>query len=70
MTNPHLVFKDLFSTFHHDESRELMWEWLKSTFCGNFSTELDVNEKVMIAVLYEKLEKLIDAAHIIYASKK
>ncbi|WP_026768786.1 hypothetical protein [Asinibacterium sp. OR53] len=68
--NPNLVIKDLFYTFSYDEIKVLIWEWLVSTFCENFSTGFDSDEKVMITVLYEKIERLIDAAHILYSNEK
>lgn len=43
---------------------------MKSAFCGNFDTYLDVEEKAMIADLYERMEKLIDAAYILHNSEK
>lgn len=68
--NPHLVLSELFCSFPHSKIRELLWEWMKSTFCGNFNTYLDVEEKAMIVDLYERIEKLIDAAHILFNSEK
>jgi hypothetical protein len=68
--NPHLVLSDLFCSFPHSKIKELLWEWMKSAFCGNFDTYLDVEEKAMIADLYERMEKLIDAAYILHNSEK
>ncbi|PQV59471.1 hypothetical protein CLV53_11832 [Sediminibacterium magnilacihabitans] len=39
--NSHLVLSDLFCSFPHSKIKELLREWTKSTFCGNFNTSLE-----------------------------
>jgi hypothetical protein len=39
-----------------------MWDWLKSTVCGNYNTDLEEHERVFIVLLYEHLETVLQAA--------
>ncbi|MBN8720487.1 MAG: hypothetical protein J0H85_13630 [Sediminibacterium magnilacihabitans] len=68
--NPYIVLSDFFCSYPHSKIKELLWVWIKSTFCKNFSTSLEMEEKAMITDLYERMEKLIDAAYIIRNSGK
>lgn len=63
--NPHLVIEELFDFAHLPEIRNLLWEWLKTTVTGDFNESLDAREKSSLLFLYEKIQKLIEASHIL-----
>ena len=48
----------------------VLWLWLSCTVTGNFSHELNRVERGRIMSLYTRLEKLIDAVHVIHGLKK
>lgn len=66
MANPYLVIDELFDFAHLPDVQELLWEWLKVTVTGNFHKTLSSSERASIITLYEKLEKLVEAAHVMH----
>lgn len=68
--NPYLVIEELFDFAHLPEIRNLLWEWLKTTVTGDFNESLDTREKSSLLFFYEKIEKLIEASHIILQLQK
>ena len=62
LIDPMLVMYELFDFAKPEQVKEILWTWLKSTVTGSFSEELSTEEKTAILLLYEKLEKLIEAA--------
>ncbi|GAC1395356.1 MAG: hypothetical protein NVSMB63_15480 [Sediminibacterium sp.] len=64
--DPYLVIHELFDFAHLPDARNLLWEWLKCTVNGNFSEALDTRERSSILFMYEKIEKLVEAAHLLH----
>lgn len=67
---PQLVIDDLFDFAHLPDIRELMWEWLKVTVTGTYHKELSSSERSAILILYERLTKLVEAAHVIHITER
>lgn len=66
VTDPSIVLNEIFDFAHLPEWRTLLWEWLKITVSGTYNTESAEAERNSILFLYEKLQKLIEAAHLIH----
>ena len=64
IADPRLVFYDVFDFEHLPGIRSLLWDWLKTTVVGNYNRELDKRERSIIILLYEKLQRMVEAAHI------
>jgi hypothetical protein len=63
---PLLVVEELFDFADLDDVRELLWSWLKATITGTYHKELSATERSAILTLYEKLEKLVEASHVMH----
>lgn len=70
IADPQLVIDELFDFAHLPEIRELLWEWLKVTVTGTYHKELNASERSTILTLYEKLSKLVEAAHVMHTNPK
>jgi hypothetical protein len=70
IANPHQVIYELFDFAHLPRIRELLWEFFKTTVIGNYTHELHRRERELLVMVYEKIEKLIEAAHIINEKQK
>lgn len=70
IADPQLVIDEFFDFAHLPEVRELLWEWLKVTVTGTYHKELNTSERTTILTLYEKLSKLVEAAHILHTAPK
>jgi HEPN domain-containing protein len=68
--NPHQVIYELFDFAHLPRIRELLWEFFKTAVTGNYSHDLHRRERELLVTVYEKIEKLIEAAHIINEKQK
>lgn len=68
--NPHQVIYELFDFAHLPRIRELLWEFFKTTVTGNYSHDLHRRERELLVTIYEKIEKLVEAAHIINEKQK
>ncbi len=68
MNDPTLVIHELFDFADLADTRELLWSWLKITVTGTYHKELSSSERSAIITLYEKMEKLVEAAHVIYSN--
>ncbi|MES2329116.1 MAG: hypothetical protein V4539_05895 [Bacteroidota bacterium] len=66
MNDPTLVIDELFDFADLQDVRELLWGWLKTTVTGTFHKDLSASERSAILSLYEKMEKLVEAAHMIH----
>jgi HEPN domain-containing protein len=65
IANPYQVIYDLFDFAHLPRIRELLWEFFKTTVIGNYTYDLHRRERELLVTMYEKVEKLVEAAHII-----
>ena len=69
--NPALVFYELFDYASLPHLKEHLWQWLKLTVTGGYTKKyFDYRERESILVLYEHLEKLLEASFIIYSNRK
>ncbi len=69
--NPALVFYELFDYSSLPMLKEHLWQWLKLTVTGGYNKKyFDYRQRESILVLYEHLEKLLEASYIIYSDKK
>lgn len=68
--NPHQVIYELFDFAHLPRIRELLWEFFKTTVTGNYAHDLHRRERELLVTIYEKIEKLVEAAHIINEKQK
>lgn len=68
--DPFLVIEELFDFAHLSDMREMLWAWLKATVIGSYPKKLTQSERADIIELYEKLEKLIEAVHLMHEKKK
>lgn len=70
ISDPYQVIYDLFDFAHLPRVRELLWEFFKTAVTGNYSHELQRRERSLMVTIYERIEKLVEAAHIINESQK
>lgn len=70
VTDPTLVLNEIFDFAHLPEWRTLLWEWLKITVSGTYNNESAETDRNSILFLYEKLQKLIEAAHLIHIQQE
>jgi len=63
--DPRMVIDELFDFADLEDIRNLLWEWLKATISGGYHKELHRHDKQAILVLYEKLEKLVEASYVL-----
>ncbi|MDE3252799.1 MAG: hypothetical protein KGO92_08325 [Bacteroidota bacterium] len=70
LQDPYRVLDELFDYAHLDELEILLWEWLKTSVCGNFNKELTRTERNSLLTLYEKLQQLLEASHLIHLQKQ
>jgi hypothetical protein len=66
---PLLVVEELFDFADLDDVRALLWSWLKVTITGTYHKELSATERSAILSLYEKLEKLVEASHLMHIER-
>lgn len=67
--NPYLVLDEFFTFVHLPDIRQELWEWLKLTVCGSYH-EQSCTDKINLIYLYEQVDKLMEAVHIINQRKK
>lgn len=70
ISDPYQVIYELFDFAHLPRVRELLWEFFKTAVTGNYSHELQRRERSLMVTIYERIEKLVEAAHIINESRK
>lgn len=59
--NPQQVLADLFDFAHLPELKQMLWDWLKTTVTGSYNKTLSNRERSTILLLYEYLDKLLEA---------
>lgn len=67
--DPFLAIDEIFDFAQLPDAKELLWEWLKATVTGTFHKNLSASERYAIISLYEKLNKLLDATHILHTAR-
>lgn len=68
IADPTLVIASLFDFGHLPQVRAHLWELFKTLVAGSYP-ELKRREKADFIILYEKLEKLIEAVHVIHRER-
>lgn len=68
--DPQQVLTELFDFAHLPELKSVLWEWLKATVSGSYNKTMKTSERENILVLYEHLQKLLEASHIIYQEQQ
>lgn len=68
--DPSLVLEELFDFAHLPEWRVLLWDWLKITVSGSYNTDVDASERKSVLYVYEKLQRLIEASHLIHLQQQ
>lgn len=70
INNPHLVVAELFDFAHLPELKKMLWEWLKATVSGSYTKTFNSRERSSILILYEYMQKMIEANHLLYTEQK
>jgi len=71
ISNPHLVIDRFFDHAGLESHRDYLWEWFKLTVSGTYNTRLiDKHRRYDMIIFYEHIERIIEAAHIIYLQNK
>ena len=70
IANPYHVIYELFGFAHLPRIRELLWEFFKTTVIGNYTHDLHRRDRELLVTVYEKIEKLVEAVHIINEKQK
>lgn len=65
IADPEMVIEELFDFADLQQVRGMLWNWLKATVTGGYPEDLDKEERNEIILLYEKIEKLVEAAHVL-----
>jgi hypothetical protein len=66
--NPKLVIDEFFDYVRIERVKEFIWKWLKVTVTGEFDA-LSMIERSDLFYLYERIEKLIEAIHVMYETE-
>ena len=72
ISDPNLAIRDFFSFEHLPQMRELLWLLYKMLVTGNYLQDdaLTPRERYDLAILYEYLLKLMEAAHLLHEKNK
>lgn len=68
--DPLQVVHEFFDFSHLPQARELLWKWFTATVTEGFSSSLTYVEKANLVSFYERLEKLVEAAHLLHKANK
>lgn len=69
ITDPYSILEAFFSTYHLPQVRKHHKELLTTLVTGTFTHSLNKNERFDLLLYHEKLEKIIEAIHIIHEQK-
>ena len=67
--DPYMVIDELFDFAYLPRIRDIYWDWLKATVTKTYDT-LSKKEREDMVILYEKLEKLVEAVHVLHKGRK
>ncbi len=70
LNNPFIVIHELFDWAHFWQIRPILWDLFKATITGSYSKRYTKKERFDIVTLYEHIEKLIEAVHVINEQNK
>jgi hypothetical protein len=69
LDKPLLVFEDFFQSYHLNETREVLWQWLTTVLSSHGGISSDPLERSNHIYFYEKLEEIIEAAFIMNTNR-
>jgi hypothetical protein len=70
IADPLKVIHEVFDYAHLPDLRNNLWEWLKTTVSGNFNkSSLHFRDRESLLALYERMQKLLEAAHLLLVAK-
>ncbi|OQP43612.1 hypothetical protein A4H97_33850 [Niastella yeongjuensis] len=64
LNNPILILNDFFQTYHLNETREVLWQWLTAVISSQSSISSEPLERSNHFYFYEKLEEVIEGAFV------
>ena len=68
--NPYMAFYNLFDFADLEALKGYLWLWLKITVTNGYTKEMyKFTDRDMIFIIYEQVQKLFEAAHVIYEEK-
>jgi hypothetical protein len=67
--NPYLLIQRLFDYGHLPEMRQLLIDWFKANVTSSYNKKLNNQEHGEISIIYEWMEKLLKAAHVILVQR-
>lgn len=70
IANPQIVLHNFFDFANLPEARKMMWEWFRTTVTCNYSEALDTTDRANIVLIFEQLEKLVEAAYLLNEQRK
>ena len=71
IADPLMVINEVFDYAHLPDLRNTLWEWLKTTISGNFNKKsLHYKDRESLMAFYEKMQKLLEATHLLLVAKK
>jgi HEPN domain-containing protein len=70
LNDPYLVLDQLFDFAHLPQVRGFLWDWLRLTVTGGYNRKAGFRARSSVLIMYEFMEKLVEAAHILYVRRK
>jgi HEPN domain-containing protein len=70
VNDPYLVLDQLFDFAHLPQVRGFLWDWLRLTVTGGYNRKAGFRSRTSVLIMYEFMEKLVEAAHILYVRRK
>ncbi len=58
------IFEDFFTSYHLQEVREILWNWLVTALSTDKSTYAEGQDRSNLICFYEKLETIIEALYV------
>lgn len=70
VNDPYLVLDQLFDFAHLPQVRGFLWDWLRLTVTGGYNRKAGFRSRSSVLIMYEFMERLVEAAHILYVRRK
>lgn len=70
VNDPYLVLDQLFDFAHLPQVRGFLWDWLRLTVTGGYNRKAGFRSRSSVLIMYEFMEKLVEAAHILHVRRK
>lgn len=68
--DPYLVLNQLFDFAHLPQVRAFLWDWLRLTVTGGYHRKAGFRSRSSVLIMYEFMEKLVEAAHILHQRQR